>query len=92
MELALLGDPILREERRPPTNTGGIMFKNVVLPVGPSPRPGKRTSLLWLEGSSLPGTPRYTPAWEKTGNVVSRALGYSEVVEVDDAEKVAIGG
>jgi len=40
----------------------------------------------------LPGTPRYTPAWEKTGNVVSRALGYSEVVEVDNAEKVAIGG
>gem|GEM_PF-2201395 len=92
MELALLGDLILREERRPPTNTGGIMVKNVVLPVGPSPRPGKRTSPFGLEGSSLPGTPRYTPAWEKTGNIVSRALGYSEVVEVDNAEKITIGG
>ncbi|MCF8885287.1 MAG: phosphoenolpyruvate carboxylase [Aigarchaeota archaeon] len=74
MELALLGGFILREERRPPTNTGGIMFKNVVLPAGLSPEPVKRTSLLWLEGSLLPGTPRYTPAWEKIGSIVSRAL------------------
>ncbi|MEM3865251.1 MAG: hypothetical protein QW724_05640 [Nitrososphaerota archaeon] len=74
MELALLGGPILREERRPPTNTGGIMFKNVVLPAGSSPRPGKRTSPVGLEGPLLPGTPRYTPAWEKIGSIVSRAL------------------
>jgi len=74
LELALLGGFLLREERRPPTNTGGIMFKNVVLPAGLSPEPVKRTSPFGLEGSSLPGTPRYTPAWEKTGNVVSRAF------------------
>ena len=54
------------------------MFKDSFLPVGPSPRPGKRTSLLWLEGSLLPGTPRYTPAWEKIGSIVSRALEYEE--------------
>ncbi|MEM2164063.1 MAG: hypothetical protein QXR62_06575 [Candidatus Bathyarchaeia archaeon] len=52
------------------------MIKNTVLPVGPSPRPGKRTSLLWLEGSLQSGTPRYTPAWEKIGSIVSRALEY----------------
>ncbi|MEM3410091.1 MAG: hypothetical protein QXR41_07595 [Nitrososphaerota archaeon] len=49
------------------------MFRNSVLPVGSSPRPGKRTSLLWLEGSLLLGTPR-SPAWEKTSSIVSRAL------------------
>ncbi|MEM4543766.1 MAG: hypothetical protein QXE61_01570, partial [Nitrososphaerota archaeon] len=74
MELALLGGFLLREERRPPTNTGDIMFKDSVLPAGLSPEPVKRTSPTGLEGSSLPGTPRYTPAWEKTDNVVSRAF------------------
>ncbi|MEM3409865.1 MAG: hypothetical protein QXR41_06435 [Nitrososphaerota archaeon] len=74
----LLGGALLREKRRPPTNMGGIMFRDLVLPVGSSPRPGKRTSLLWLEGSLLLGTPRYTPAWEKTSSIVPRALEESE--------------
>jgi len=58
------------------------MIKNTVLPAGLSPKPDKRTSLLWLEGSLLPGTPRYTPAWEKIGSIVSRALEY----EYEDEE------
>ncbi|MEM4544891.1 MAG: hypothetical protein QXE61_07405 [Nitrososphaerota archaeon] len=28
-----------------------------------------------LEGPLLPGTPKYTPAWEKIGSIVSRAYG-----------------
>ncbi|MEM0261506.1 MAG: hypothetical protein QXN17_02495 [Nitrososphaerota archaeon] len=63
------------------------MFKDSFLPVGPSPRPGKRTSLLWLEGSLLPGTPRYTPAWEKTGSIVPRALGEEEEWEEFEEEE-----
>ncbi len=62
------------------------MFKDSVLPAGLSPESVKRTSLLWLEGSSLPGTPRYTPAWEKTGNVVSRAL-WEEYEEFEEWEE-----
>ncbi|MEM3819824.1 MAG: hypothetical protein QXF08_05215 [Nitrososphaerota archaeon] len=53
------------------------MFRDLILPVGSSPRPGKRTSLLWLEGSLLLGTPR-SPAWEKIGSIVPRALEESE--------------
>ncbi len=65
------------------------MFKNVVLPAGLSPEPVKRTSPTGLEGSSLPGTPRYTPAWEKTGNVVSRAFAtmYSLYLYVEEWEE-----
>ena len=65
------------------------MFKDSVLPVGLSPEPVKRTSPTGLEGSSLPGTPRYTPAWEKTGNVVSRAFAtmYSLYLYVEEWEE-----
>ncbi len=61
------------------------MFRDLILPAGSSPRPGKRASLLWLEGSLLLGTPRYTPAWEKTSSIVPRAL--EEFEEWDEYEE-----